>query len=234
MKRKVYLAIPTLTGSLKKATEATVMMIRMEAESLGFGYEEYRLAGDSLVMHARNVILARFLKSDATELFCLDADVAFGPGVFTRLMTHRVHFVSAVYRVKCDEERYPVRWPNPTEIMVDNRTGLIEANDVPFGCVRISREAIEKMVAANPDEWFDCHYEPGLKCPMLFNSELKDHQIIGEDFYFCRKWRETGGKVWVDVDIPIHHVGTEFLPDGTARDKVFSGNLGAFLAGRLG
>jgi hypothetical protein len=234
MNRKAYLAIPSLTGQLKQATEATVMCIKMEAESMGFGLQEFRLVGDSIITHARNTILAHFLKSDATELFCLDADVAFGPGVFTRLMSHRVHFVAAVYRAKQDDERYPVRWPNPTDITVDNRTGLVEANDVPFGCVRISRQAIERMVAASPEDWFDCCYEPGLKCPLLFNTEFKDHQIIGEDFYFCRKWRETGGKVWVDMDIPIHHVGTERLQDGTVRDKVYSGCLGTFLQGRLG
>lgn len=234
MNRKAFLAIPTLTGALKKATEATVLCIKMEADSLGFGLEEFRLAGDSIISHARNVILAKFLKSDATELFCLDADVAFGPGVFARLMSHRVHFVAGVYRVKQDDERYAIRWPNPTEIMVDNRTGLVEANDVPFGCVRISRAAIERMVVANQEDWFDCSYEPGLKCPMLYDTRLENHQIVGEDFYFCRKWREIGGKVWVDVDLPIHHVGTEFLPDGSARDKMYSGCLGTFLQGRLG
>lgn len=209
-------------------TEATAQMIELECVSNGWGFQKCLLVGDSLIVHARNVLLAYFLRSDATDLFFLDSDVGFGSGIFTRLMMHRVRMVAAIYRLKTPEENYALNFPDPTKIMLDRRTDLIEVNDVPFGAVRIAREVVESMVAADPDAWFSCIYEPGLKCPMLFNTELKNNMFMGEDFYFCRKYREIGGHVWVDADITTVHVGSH--PDGT--DKNHVGNLAEFLKGR--
>jgi hypothetical protein len=110
-----------------------------------------------------------------------------------------------------------VNFKDQGNIDIDQRTGLMLAQDVPFGCVRVSRPAIEKMVEANKDLWFKASYDPELICPLLFNTEFVDHVFRGEDFYFCQKYRETGGKVWVDSDVPIVHVGH----DGT----VYRGNL---------
>lgn len=215
--RKVFLAIPTLTGELRKETEATVQIMTMEAQSLDWDLYIHKIIGDSLIAHARNLSVSQFMKSDCTDYFALDADVAFGAGVFTRLMTHRVHFVAAVYRMKCDEVAFPMRWPGNMAPPVEARAELVEAEAVPFGCVRISRPGMQKVWDAAESEWFMSSHKGGPKCRLLFNTELKDNVFWGEDFYFCRKWRETGQKIWVDAEIPMHHVN----PEG----KIYSGKL---------
>jgi GT2 family glycosyltransferase len=41
----------------------------------------------------------------------------------------------------------------------------------------------------------------------LFEFTLENHVLWGEDYTFCRKYRQAGGKVWIDPDIMLHHTG---------------------------
>lgn len=187
---------------------------------MGWGLTIFRWVGDSLIAHARNVCLGKFLESECTEILFLDSDVSCGPGVFTRMMTHRVDMVAGVYRVKLDEERYPVMPLPEAELREDARTGLMEVACVPFGFVRMTRELVEAYVAKDPDAYFETHLAPGLKVPFLFNTEVIDHIFWGEDFYFCRRLREHGWRIFVDHELVLHHSGY---------GKRFTGCLGEFI-----
>lgn len=221
MKRKVFLAIPSHTGKPKEATRTSIACFHMEATSNGWELEQFNWAGDSLIVHARNVTIGKFLESDCTDIFFLDDDVAVGPGVFTRLMMHPEEMVAAVYRQKKDEETYAVNFIDQ-EFIPDQNTGLLEVHGVPFGMVRMHRAGIERMVANEPpDSWFWSACAKDLKCWLLFNTMVRDHIFYGEDMLFCEKYRAAGGKVWVDTEVPIQHIGQD--------EKVYAGHLGAFL-----
>lgn len=204
--RKAFIAIPSLTGTCLPGTEAALSFWEMEAESVGWDFVRFNWAQDSLIAHARNVCVAKFLESDATDMIFLDSDVACGPGVFTRLMSHPVEFVCGVYRVKAEKERYAMHLMPKAEQWTDAETGLLEAQSVPFGLVRLSRSVLEKMVEANKDVWFHACNEERTKCYGLFNTEIRDGLFWGEDFYFCKKWREIGGQIWVDTELMLSHV----------------------------
>lgn len=221
MLKKIFLAVPTISGRCLPATENAIGYMEVEAAAMGWGFEKFFWSQDSLIVHARNVCVAKFLDSDATDMFCLDSDVACGPGAFTRLMSHQADFVCAVYRVKNETEKYAVVGL-PYVTHQDVKTGLLEVKDVPFGFARVTRDCIEKMVkACGDDGWFWANHEPRFKCWPLFNTEISNHTFWGEDYYFCRKWRELGGRVFVDPDIRLAHVRA----DGTA----FAGSLADFL-----
>lgn len=231
--KKVFVAIPTLNGKLADATEAALKWIHLEAAGLDWKVEEFRWVGDSLIVHARNVCAAKFLETGCTDIFWLDADVGFGPGVFTRLMSYPVDFVAGIYRVKNDEERYPLKWLPKPELHADPLTGLLEVESVPFGCVRLSRVVVEKLRDACAEDWFTANCAEGMKCWPVFNTEIRERQFWGEDFYFCRRWRELGGQVWVDPELRLQHVGAEFNPEtGEATPKRFIGKLGDWLRAR--
>lgn len=198
--------------------------MHFEAAGAGFSITEFHWVGDSLISHARNVCVARFLESDCTDLFFLDSDVACGPGAISRMMKHPVDLVAGVYRVKSETVRYPVEWLDRPELWADPETGLLEARDVPFGFVRLTRKAIEQMVEEHRDDWFLAAGDDSLKCWPLFNTEVREHRFWGEDFYFCRKWRELGGRVWVDPEIPLQHIAQDGTP--------YIGHLGNWLRSR--
>lgn len=192
----------------------------MEAQSCGWNFHQFRWCQDSIIVHARNLIAAKFMESGMTDLVCLDADIACGPGAFTRLMSHQVDFVGAVYRTKNDVERWPVKGLAGGAAQ-DPVTGLLEVKDIPFGFTRLTRAAVQKMVDAAGDDWFRACNDEQTKCHKLFWLDINDHTLWGEDFYFCRRWRELGGKVYVDPDIALAHING----DG----KSFPGRFSDFL-----
>lgn len=221
--KRVFLAIPTISGKCFPATEASIQMMEMECESVGWKFTRFTWSQDSLIAHARNICVAKFMESDATDMFFLDSDVACGPGAFTRLMSHDADVVAGAYRVKADEEKYPVVGVPGT--MQDQHTGLLEATHIPFGFVRIRREAVQRIIDADPDNWFTADVYDGLKCHVLFNTEVSDHRFWGEDFYFCRKFTGIGGKIYIDPDIRLAHVNS----DG----KAFTGSFSEFVKNGL-
>jgi hypothetical protein len=218
--KRIFLAIPTLSGKCLPGTEQAIQFFEMECASVGWTLTQLRWAQDSLIAHARNVCVAKFMETDCTDMVFLDSDVACGPGVFTRLLSHQVDMVAGVYRVKSDEERYPVAGLDEGSTQ-DTETGLWEVKHVPFGLVRMRRSVIEKMQAAWPDDWFHANCADQIKCHALFNTEIRDRQFHGEDFYFCRKWREIGGRIYVDPEFMLAHVNG----DG----KAFSGSFAQWL-----
>lgn len=217
--RKIFLACPSYSGKLKPATQMAIQCFTMEASALGWELEQFHWQNDSLIVHARNAIVGKFLETDCTDLFFVDDDVAVGPGVFTRLMMNPNDFVGAVYRMKKDEETYAVLHMQSDPMPDEN--GMLEVGGIPFGMVRLRRSVLEKMVDAVKDDWFWAASVPNLKCWMLFNTSVENHIFYGEDILFCRKWRDLGGSIWVDADIPIQHI--------SATDKVYPGNYGLYL-----
>lgn len=219
MSKRIFIAIPTLTGKPTPQTETALQCAAMESMGLGWKCKIFRWSHDSLIQRARNVILAKFLKSGYTDLVCVDDDVAWGPGVFTKLMLHDVEFVCGMYRKKLDDECYAVNMVAP---VTPTEKGLIEAEAVPFGFVRMTRDAVKKISAHYADQWFAPHEEPTLKAPNIFATDVVDHVFVGEDFMFCRRWKEMGGAIHIDVDLPLHHVSRD-------TGKMFSGTFRKWL-----
>ena len=68
------------------------------------------------------------------------------------------------------------------------------------------------MIAAYPA----LEYDPGKsrvgneRTFALFDTAIDPvtKAYLSEDFYFCRLWQKLGGKVFVDLDIKLGHVGS--------------------------
>jgi len=108
---------------------------------------------------------------------------------------------------------FPIKVHNKNEITVND--GVAEVSHAPTGCMLIKRSVIEKMMAHYPElrinqptivnakeafkenffNLFDCVHDP------------KTKEFFGEDFGFCKRWTEMGGKVYVYILDYITHVG---------------------------
>src|SRR5579862_1959160 len=82
--RKAFIAIPTYSGEINYLTMVCVTRAIAEARENGWEADVGVRATDSLLCRARNVLVAAFLKTDATDLVFWDADVAAEPGAFVR------------------------------------------------------------------------------------------------------------------------------------------------------
>jgi hypothetical protein len=108
---------------------------------------------------------------------------------------------------------WPIKLEGKESIEIVN--GVAEVSHAPTGCMLIKREVFEKMMKAFPEKrisqptilngeqvekeyfynFFDTYHEPETK------------RYYGEDFGFCKRWTEIGGKCHILVDEYITHVG---------------------------
>jgi glycosyltransferase involved in cell wall biosynthesis len=223
MVQKVFLAIPTHSGDIRVGTFMAVLNATSKAIWRGVTVEVHCWEGDSLIPNARNVLFAAFRATDCTDLVFLDADIGFDNDGFFRLLSHPVDIVGGAYRFKKDKEDYPVDWlPDDGNGLWSDENGLISVGGMPTGFLRITRDAADKLAAAYDDRQYRSHLAPELSVHCLFDLVLENGVYHGEDYAFCKKWRDIGGKVFLDPMIKLDHCGT----------KIFKGDVGHWLRHR--
>ena len=120
---------------------------------------------------------------------------------------------------------FPVKVGNHDLITVDK--GLMELTHAPTGCMLIKREVLEKMIKEYPHLEI---YQPTningkeVKKDNMYNlfDTLHDpvtKRYFGEDFGFCQRWMDIGGKVYAYIDDYITHVG-EYSYCGRFKDDL--------------
>lgn len=149
----------------------------------------------------RNQLVQDFMDSGAERLIFLDSDITFELGSLLKLAHHPVPFVGGCYRFKTEIEAYPLTFINKPEIWVD-ANGLIEVETLPNGFLALSREVFETLKAAHPEREYDYS---GRKQFCYFQMIFKDGFLHSEDSYFCKEWREIGGRVLLDPEIALTH-----------------------------
>lgn len=219
MARSVFIAIPTHSGNIESETAVALSQTAALLARLDIPHSIHVRARDSIIPQARNVLVGEFLRSEATDLFFIDADISFSAADIIRLLAKPVDLVAGAYRFKKEPEDYPIRWLDKPELWADPETGLLEVEAAPMGFCRLSRAGIDRMVEAHRDRAFTVHDAPGVQCHCLFDLEFRDGQYFGEDYVFCRRWRDLGGQVWIDPGLSLSHSG-------------YSGNIGHWLKSR--
>jgi hypothetical protein len=230
VRRKIWVAIPAYTAQVHVHTMMSLLRdvcaLRDRGDEVEVSYE----AGNPMLALCRAQIMGRFMADvDATDLFYVDSDVCWEAGAMLRLIDHPVDFVGAAYPGRSDPEHYkvrllPLRQPEP-----DQQTGLIEVRAVPGGFMRLRRSVIERMAAHYPELAFRRHEDP--PCWNLFCTNLTNRETVPfpddthfEDMAFNRRWRELGGKAWIDPAVRMGHTGL----------KTFIGCLGDWLRSGFG
>jgi hypothetical protein len=216
-KRKLQIGIFSYDGAPELQTMHCVISTLIELSIKGMESHITARVGNADVAGARNSMVGEFLSGDCTDLLMLDHDVAWEPGAVLRLMHHPVDLVCGAYRARKDPEQYPIRCLGK-EIWSCPDTGLIEVEGLGAGFMRITRKCLEDMVKAYEsrryyDEWFK------RDTWSLFDFVSENGFRWSEDIMFCKRYRDIGGKVWVDPELTLHHVGK----------KTFTGTFGHWL-----
>jgi len=204
---------------------ASMFSLALDAQLEGLDCVLYTHS-ESLITRARNRMLATFLeRKDCTHLFWIDADVSFRPRNVFKLLAYNLDVVAAVPPLKAPgDTQYPVKLVGP-------RVGdLVEAIEAPTGFMAIKRDVFDKMAEAYPGlgswveepdgskrgiwRFFDTMVEPDPKSPHF-------SRYLSEDYAFCRRWRDAGGKIYVDVECRLGHLG----------QRMYEGELGDSLRG---
>lgn len=170
---------------------------------------------------ARNNCVMQMLKTGCTDLIFVDSDVAFQADAMLKLLAPDKDIVCGLYPFKQDEEGYPVRLVCKEDgtYISDPYTGLIEVDGGPTGLMRIKREVFEQMILKYTNTKH--RNDAGEDVYSLFDTGIlrEPEKWYGEDYLFCLRWRDMGGKVWAEPDIDFHHIGR----------KMYQGNYKKFV-----
>ncbi len=232
MPQSVYIAIPSLDGRIHIGTFMSVLQTVGDLNTIGISSNVESYVGDSLITSTRNILLAKFLQTDCTDMLCVDSDISWPQGTAERILSHQTDFVAGLYRFKNDVEGYPMQClPDPDEKglwAIDPKTGqvaedgLIEVAAVPMGFVRITRKAVQEMFDAYAAREYEPKDVPGLKARCLFDIPFENGQLVGEDYTFCHRYRAIGGKIYFDPWLKLGHTG----------QKTFKGDCAHWLRNR--
>ena len=185
-------------------------------------FDFLELSGDSYVWRARNLLAERFLLGDGTDLIFIDSDHGWSLESIMRLIKADADVVGGAYPTKNNWEHYSVVVYTDEKGIPETRAdGLIRAQKVPTGFMKINRRVFEKMKKAYPENWY---WEGGnsgqiRKIYDYFGHMTVDHVKLGEDISFCKRWELIGGELYVEPRCQIDHIGT----------KTWRGNYHEFL-----
>lgn len=219
-KRHVVVAIPAYTGVVNTATMRCLIHDMTVLMSRGDGVSLIDDVGSAYIDDTRAALVDKFLASGADPLVMIDWDVTWDAGALVRLVDHPVDLVGGVYpRRNSDPTEYLVRYlPDQKELWAHPETGLLEVAGIPGGFMKCSRNMLEKMVAHYSDLQFAKESWVSGKLTGLFESYRYKHpsnpqldRKLGDDYAFCQRWRDMGGRVWCDPEITMAHIGRHGL-----------------------
>lgn len=194
----VFLATPAFAGVDPGYTFALFESVKL-LELEGVSTELAIFAGDCHVDDARNRLVKDFLKSGCDQLVFLDSDLRWEPEDLLRLIRRPQDVVGATYPLKQEEEAYPVMMG---EALPEG--DLYEVEALPTGFLKIRRSVLESMAQVAPQYYGKRDNEP---TALIFERTLVGSVRWGGDTTFCRKWREMGGKVYLDPLPLMEHSG---------------------------
>jgi hypothetical protein len=203
----VVIGTPTLDGTVCIAYLQSLLETQKRFVAANARLEMNFILQDSLIMRARNQLVSDFLASEATDLIMIDSDIGWDAADILRLLRYDVQVAAGVYQRKSDQKiDFTVKFPEGG-IARNKHTGLMIAERVGTGFLRLRRDALELMIEKYPE----LHYQDGNGRTgyCLFDTSLINGRFCGEDFTFCDRWRAIGGDVWVDPDIRLSHIGSK-------------------------
>ena len=220
---------------------------------------------NSLITRSRNTLVTQFLNTPgATHLLFIDADIAFEASQVYHMLSFDQDFVAGIYPLKVidwsnrgDEaggergrdlpnrpaalRRHALRRQRARTRKAASRRASIAA----AAFMLLKRQMIERMIAAYPESRYkSVHAYSNAKGDVnyaLFECMIdkETNAYISEDFGFCQKWRDIGGKIWLDTEGKLTHVGAyNFQGDPrprylTAQDAPGAAEKPGFIAAAL-
>lgn len=202
---KVMVATPCRGGMTHEYVHGMCSLMQAAAQC-GVGVNLLTVPNESLITRARNVAVGEFMESDCTHLMFIDADMGFRGDDVLRLLASGQELVAAAGVRRQDGE--PSFCVNMEKPKFWHEAGLLQVDEVGTGFMLISRGCLEKMIAHFPTLRFR-ERDTERYYPLLFDCSFDGELYWSEDYTFCRRWRETGGSVWVDPSIELIHVGNK-------------------------
>ena len=238
---------PSHDGTFFFTYLASTIQLMADASNVGLPINYMFQCGDSLVTRARNHLVAIFLSQPQwTHLMWIDADIGFSPEAFYRLLLADRDIAAGVYPLKRENwpaegvpagttetdyaqlyTRYTANSGQAADPIVGlhiDEDGFMAVREAPTGFMLIKRDVFLRMIDAYPElkytpDMIDAG--PAQYSYLFFDVSLdpESNRYLSEDYTFCRRWEKMGGKIYVDANSNLAHMG----------GKIYRGDFAASL-----
>jgi glycosyltransferase involved in cell wall biosynthesis len=201
-KKKVVFCVPIVGRpypGFVSALEASIPLIR----AAGWDEELVQEIDNPYISAARAKMLRKALDHDATVIVFLDYDLEWEPSALLRLIETEGDVIAGTYRCKIDEEQYMgAVFSSPDGRPIVREDGCVKASVAPAGFLKVTADAVHTFMVAYPELCYGPRHRQSVD---LFQHGAHEGLWWGEDYAFCRRWREKCGDVWIMPDVPITH-----------------------------
>ena len=209
----LVIATPAFGGQVTSPYLLSMMRTVVLCCQKGITHQLHVNAGDSLISRARALLLAEFLRTEASHLLWVDADMSWDAEDVVKLLMHDKDFVCGAYRQKREELKWNfcLRREDGSKAPYDDVRGLIQIGGGGLGFALVKRCVADRLVEAHPERSFTQTLNDGTELPCwdLFGPVgVAGDAFYGEDVVFCNYWTALGGEIWLDPSIQLGHHGT--------------------------
>jgi hypothetical protein len=230
---KIMIATPCFGGLLTQGYVESVIKLLQYAGPNGFDVHLALLGHDALITRSRNTLVTAFLdRPEMTHLMFIDADIAFEPEAVSRLLDFDEDVVAGIYPLKVNDwsqsDERQRRHGEPPSLAclayvgtlcegdaLERRDGFSTAIYAGTGFMLIRRRVLETLADAHPElRYAAMHVYPRRNHASerqfaLFECMIEPETgiYLSEDYAFCRRWLAQNGKIWLDTQSRLTHIG---------------------------
>lgn len=228
---RIYIGAPAYGGTVHVPWMCSIISCLQAAPDVG---DVQFFNGDSLVNRARNNLVSMFLygKEGRDEqgnevriqfewLLFLDTDLIFKAEDVNLLVAlakkNGVGIYAGTYPLKTLKPKIVFNALPGTQIDAD---GVIPVREAGTGFMLIHRKVFERMRAEYPQHNYTSDLgdagAPDRNRHDYFTVGVKNGRFLSEDWYFCQKWTDMGGRILMQTRICAQHIGQFTYPANPA------------------
>ena len=216
----IHFLIPCYGGQISEVTFTSFVRFIARAPQWGLEWSLDTLVNESLIPRGRNALVARAMHNPrATHLMFLDADIGFDPEYILMLLQADVEVIGGGYPKKSLPIDYVI---NPiTDGEADDAKAEVER--IGTGFLLLKREVFSRMAEAMPELKYtdDCGLDPSINQYLyaFFECGLFGEKVfMSEDWLFCNRWRDLGGRIFISKRFALTHVGSYAFSEASQAD----------------
>jgi len=224
--KKILLAIPCANGQIWCECHESIVRNTHILRDSGYEVVPYFTSSNIYVDRVRNICVHFFLASECEDLIFVDSDLIFEDTAILKLLKHDKDIVGGVYPYKSDELNFPVVLQfNEQQNCLEESTGLVTADMIPTGLMRIRRNVFQEMIDIPIPNGLKIQKDNGgiynfFQTGIVFSDS---NAWYGEDSAFCEHWTRMGKTIYIEPNLNFTHIGI----------KHYKGNYHAYLTSRM-
>ena len=185
----IFIATPMFGGQCNYMYMISLINVLTKLGQAGIPAMFEVAANESLITKARNILVEGFLRSNATHMLFIDADLGFDGDDIVRMIQADKELIGGQYAKK------KINWDVVKQTVLARPDITGPAMD-PKTMTRIA----------------DAHREAHAFFDVSIDEKTRAY--TSEDFTFCKRWRQIGGQVFLAPWTRTVHVGTyEYVCD---------------------